>query len=283
MAIELAKHYQTVILSADSRQFYKEMSIGTAKPDLQEQAGIKHYFIDSHSVHNPVTAAVFEKEALSVLKDEFKRRNTIVLVGGSGMFIDALCKGLDPIPGDMKLRDQLTGELEEKGLEHLCRELQEKDPVYFSQVDQKNPVRIIRALEAIRLSGKTYSELRLEKPIQREFESFPFVINLSREVLYDRINKRVEMMFDKGLAEEVEQLIPFQHLQTLNTVGYSELFLYFKGEIDLETAKKQIKQNSRRYAKRQLTWFRRDEKAYWLKGIDLESQVKEVLSIMKTI
>ena len=283
LAIELAKHFQTVIVSADSRQFYKEMSIGTAKPNIEEQAGIKHYFIDSHSIQKPLTAADYEKEALEVLKAEFLQHDYIILVGGSGMFIDALCKGLDPIPSNIELRDELTNEFKLSGLENLCRELKEKDPEYFSQVDQKNPARIIRAIEAIRLSGKTYSELRTKKPAQREFESFSFVIDLPREVLYNRINQRVEIMFDKGLLEEAQKLIPYQDLQSLNTVGYSELFSYFKGEIDLETAKEQIKQNSRRYAKRQLTWFKRDEKAQWLKSSNLIDQMKEVLRKMDEI
>jgi tRNA dimethylallyltransferase len=273
----LAKHFSTVILSADSRQFYKEMSIGTAKPSLEEQDGIKHYFIDSHSVENPVSAADFEKEALQVLELEFQFHDKIILVGGSGMFISALINGLDEIPNDIELRDKLSQEVSEKGLEVLLEELKEKDLKYYNQVDRSNAVRIIRAIEAIRLSGQKYSVLRQKSVKERNFESIRFVIDLPREVLYDRINRRVELMFDAGLLKEVESLIPFKNLQTLNTVGYKELFSFFNNEISLEETKEAIKQNSRRYAKRQLTWFRRDEEAIWLKTQTTKEQVEEVL------
>lgn len=273
----MAKHFSTVILSADSRQFYKETAIGTAKPSLEEQDGVKHYFIDSHSIEEPLTAADFEKEALAVLENEFQKHDVIILVGGSGMFISALCDGLDEIPNDVVLRDKLTQEVQEKGLDFLLEELKEKDLTYYEQVDKSNTVRVIRAIEAIRLSGQKYSEMRLKSVKKRKFECIRFVIDLPRETLYERINKRVDLMFEAGLLDEVKALVPHQHLQSLNTVGYKELFSYFKGEISLEEAKDLIKQNSRRYAKRQLTWFRRDKKATWLKTQTIQEQVKEVL------
>lgn len=279
LAIALAKHFSTVILSADSRQFYKETAIGTAKPSLEEQDGVKHYFIDSHSIEEPLTAADFEKEALAVLENEFQKNDVIILVGGSGMFISALCDGLDEIPNDVELRDKLTQEVQEKGLDFLLEELKEKDLAYYEQVDKSNAVRVIRAIEAIRLSGQKYSEMRLRSVKKRNFESIRFVIDLPRETLYERINKRVDLMFEAGLLDEVKALIPYQHLQSLNTVGYKELFSYFKQKISLEQATDLIKQNSRRYAKRQLTWFRRDENAIWLKAKTTQEQVQEVLGL----
>lgn len=281
MGIALAKHWNTLVLSADSRQFYKETAIGTAKPSLEEQAGVKHYFVDSHSIHQPISSAQFEKQALSILVDEFKNHDIILMVGGSGMFIDALCYGLDNIPHDENVKNELNQELEENGLESLLLELKEKDPSYFNTTDLKNPVRIIRALEVIRISGKTYSSFQMFKPQVRDFEIHKFVIDLPRELLYDRINQRVENMLDAGLLEEVRELLPYRDLQTLNTVGYSELFRYFKQEIGLERAIELIKQNSRRYAKRQLTWFRRDPKNQWIAELELESQFQHVLNHVK--
>lgn len=277
----MAKHWNTLVLSADSRQFYKETAIGTAKPSLEEQAGVKHYFVDSHSIHQPISSAQFEKQALSILVDEFKNHDIILMVGGSGMFIDALCYGLDNIPHDENVKNELNQELEENGLESLLLELKEKDPSYFNTTDLKNPVRIIRALEVIRISGKTYSSFQMFKPQVRDFEIHKFVIDLPRELLYDRINQRVENMLDAGLLEEVRELLPYRDLQTLNTVGYSELFRYFKQEIGLERAIELIKQNSRRYAKRQLTWFRRDPKNQWIAELELESQFQHVLNHVK--
>lgn len=281
MGIALAKHWNTLVLSADSRQFYKETAIGTAKPSLEEQAGVKHYFVDSHSIHQPISSAQFEKQALSILADEFKNHDIILMVGGSGMFIDALCYGLDNIPHDENVKNELNQELEENGLESLLLELKEKDPSYFNTTDLKNPVRIIRALEVIRISGKTYSSFQMFKPQVRDFEIHKFVIDLPRKLLYDRINQRVENMLDAGLLEEVRELLPYRDLQTLNTVGYSELFRYFKQEIGLERAIELIKQNSRRYAKRQLTWFRRDPKNQWIAELELESQFQHVLNHVK--
>ncbi len=282
MGIALAKHFKTVILSADSRQFYKEMSIGTAKPSLEEQDEIKHYFIDSHSIENPVSAADFEREALEVLENEFQRHENIILVGGSGMFIDALCNGLDDIPNDVKLRDELTLFVQKNGLESLLEELKSNDLEYYNFVDKSNPVRIIRAIEAIRISGKTYTELRQKKSKTRPFEIMRFVIDLPREKLYERINLRADLMIQNGLIDEVKQLTEFRHLQSLNTVGYSEIFDFLDDKISLEEAINLVKQNSRRYAKRQLTWFRRNEKAIWLKNETTADLKKEVLGLLNS-
>jgi tRNA dimethylallyltransferase len=282
LAIRLAKHFDTCVLSADSRQFYQEVAIGTAKPSLQEQAGVIHYFIDSHSLENPLSASTFAEEALLVLEEEFKTKDTIILVGGSGLFIDALCVGLDKIPFNPEIRNQLNEDLVQLGLDALLTELQVKDPRYFFQVDRANTTRIIRALEVIRNTGNTFSSyLENNTKEQRQFESQYFIINHPREILYARIEKRVDQMISEGLLEEVKSVAHLAHLQTLNTVGYSELFRFIKAEISLEEAIRLIKQNTRRYAKRQLTWFRRYEKAFWLENTVIELQVKEVLSNLK--
>ncbi len=282
LAIHLAKNFQTCILSADSRQFYREVAIGTAKPSLEEQAGVIHHFIDSHSLEDPLSASVFADQALLVLEEEFKTKNTIVLVGGSGLFIDALCIGLDKIPFNSEIRNQLNEELVQVGLDALLAELKVKDPIYFAQVDRANTSRVIRALEVIRNTGNTFSfYLENNTKEQRQFESHYFIINHPREILYARIEKRVDQMISSGLLEEVKSVAHLAHLQTLNTVGYSELFRFLKAEISLEEAIRLIKQNTRRYAKRQLTWFRRYEHAIWLENTEIDLQVKEVLTNLK--
>jgi tRNA dimethylallyltransferase len=278
LGIALAKHWNTLVLSADSRQFYKETAIGTAKPSLEEQDGVKHYFVDSHSIHEPLSSAQYEKKALAILEAEFKKHEIILLVGGSGMFVDALCYGLDDIPHDADVKNELNKEFQQLGLASLLLELKVKDPVYYESTDLKNPVRIIRALEVIRISGKTYSSYQKFQPQVRDFKIHKFVIDLPRDYLYQRINKRVDLMVDAGLLEEVQRLFPWQDLQTLNTVGYSELFSYLRNEIDMERALELIQQNTRRYAKRQLTWFRRDPNNHWISETDLDSQFQYVLN-----
>jgi tRNA dimethylallyltransferase len=238
-------------------------------------------FIDSHSVHNPVSAADFEKEALSVLENEFQKHDFIILVGGSGMFIDALCDGLDNIPNDKNLRNELTIQVKKEGLESLLSELKQKDEAYYNFVDKNNAVRVIRAIEAIRLSGKTFTELRSNQTKSRNFQIARFVIDLPREKLYERINLRSELMFKNNLIAEVEKLNDFRTLQSLNTVGYKEVFEYLDGNITLEQAINLVKQNSRRYAKRQVTWFKRNDKNIWLKAQNLENQVEEILTLTK--
>lgn len=277
LSVDLAKKLATVVFSADSRQFYKEMSIGTAKPSLEEMQGIQHFFINSHSIHQEVSVANYVSELLPLLEIEFKQHETIILTGGSGMFIDAVCFGLDDIPHSLELRTELTNEVESNGLAALLQELKLKDEAYFNEVDQNNPVRIIRAIEAIRLTGKKYSELRLKTPKNRSFEVEFFVINHPREELYKRINQRVENMLTDGLEDEVQQLYPYKNLQALNTVGYKEFFDIFDGLQSKEQAVEMIKQNSRRYAKRQITWFKRWEKAHWLEYASNERMIESIL------
>ena len=282
LAIQLAKHYNTCILSADSRQFYKEVAIGTAKPSREEQDGVKHYFIDSHSLETPLSASVYAEEALQILEKEFQDKDTILLVGGSGLFIDALCIGLDKIPFNQEVRDELNVELEQFGLARLLEELALYDPEYYQQVDRLNAARVIRALEVIRNTKNTFSSyLEEDTKSTRTFESQYFVINHPREILYQRIEKRVDLMLESGLLEEVKSVKHLAHLQTLNTVGYSELFNYLSGDISYERAVELIKQNTRRYAKRQLTWFRRHPSAHWLVATQLDLQVEEVLTNLK--
>lgn len=277
LSVDLAKKLATVVFSADSRQFYKEMNTGTAKPSLQEMQGIKHFFIDSHSIHQEVSVANYLSEILPILEKEFEHNDSLILTGGSGMFIDAVCFGLDDIPHSLELRMELNNEVESYGLSKLLKELKLKDEDYFNEVDQKNPVRIIRAIEAIRLSGKKYSELRLKTPKNRLFEVEFFVINHPREELYKRINQRVENMLTDGLEDEVKQLYPYKNLQALNTVGYKEFFDFFDGTQTKEQAVEMIKQNSRRYAKRQITWFKRWENAHWLEFASNEKMIDEIL------
>jgi len=282
LAIQLAKILNTVVISADSRQFYKEIQIGTAKPTLEEQEGVKHYFIDSHSIHSPVTSAQYEKEAMQLLNELFISTPVIVLVGGSGMFIDALCDGINEVPKNDLIKEQLNLELQTKGLPFLLSELKNKDEFYFRKVDKGNPLRVIRALEVIRSTGSTYSSfLDKNSIVKRDFETIKFVIDLPRQQLYERINLRVDHMICNGLLDEVKSVFEYKTLQSLNTVGYKELFSYLNSEIDFNDAIELIKKNTRNYAKRQLTWFRKDVRAIWLKNIAPDEQLNEVLTFIK--
>jgi tRNA dimethylallyltransferase len=282
LAIQLAKILNTVVVSADSRQFYKEIQIGTAKPTLEEQEGVKHYFIDSHSIHSPVTSAQYEKEAIQLLNELFISTPFIVLVGGSGMFIDALCDGINEVPKNDLIKVQLNSELLTNGLPFLLSELKIKDEFYFQKVDKGNPLRVIRALEVIRSTGSTYSSfLDKNSIVKRDFETVKFVIDLPRDQLYERINLRVDHMICNGLLDEVKSVIEYKYLQSLNTVGYKELFSYLNSEIDFKEAVELIKKNTRNYAKRQLTWFRKDVRSIWLKKIATNEQLNEVLTFIK--
>ncbi|HEY5326817.1 MAG TPA: tRNA (adenosine(37)-N6)-dimethylallyltransferase MiaA [Mucilaginibacter sp.] len=279
-AIELAKHYKTVIVSADSRQFYREMSIGTAKPTDEELAAVKHYFINSHSITESFTAGDYEKECLGLLNDLFKIHDVIVLVGGSGLFIKAVCEGFDNFP-DAKpgAREKLNQEFNEKGIGHLQEKLKIADPEYYEQVDLNNPQRVIRALEVFETSGKPFSSYRKSNLNKRPFRIIKLGLNLPRAALYQRINRRVDDMVKQGLVEEARSLLPYRHLNALNTVGFSELFDYFDGKTDLPTAIGLIKQNTRRFAKRQLTWFGKDKEIIWLDA-DKKNLVEDVLLLI---
>lgn len=281
LAVTLAKKLNTVVLSADSRQFYKELSIGTAKPTLNEMEGVPHYFIDSHPVSTPVSAAQFEAEAMELIQGELAHYEKLVLVGGSGMFIDALCLGLDPIPTDPAVQDTLRKELERTGIEPLLKELEDTDPEFYNQVDKQNPMRILRALEVIRSTKIPFSTWRKNVLPKRPFEVVRFVINHPREVLYERINLRVDGMIEAGLIEEVKSVSEYRNLTALQTVGYKEVFDYLDGKTDLSTCISKIKQHTRNYAKRQLTWFRKHPDTIWLDAKPTDELCREILQVIQ--
>jgi tRNA dimethylallyltransferase len=264
LAVSLATQLNTVVVSADSRQFYKEMSIGTAKPTLEEMQGVVHYFIGSHSIHKELTAASYAAEANTLLTNLFKTHNNVILVGGSGMYIDALCSGLHDIPASTELRNELTEEWKTEGLGKLLSELESCDTITFNQIDIKNPVRVIRALEVFRLTGLPLSSFKMNQHSAPDFDVIRFVIDLPRNELYDRINQRVDLMIQNGLIDEVNELIPYKDFTSLNTVGYKEIIDYLEGKYSLDEAIEKVKLNSRRYAKRQLTWFRRHKESIWI-------------------
>ncbi len=264
-AIELAQQLNTEIISADSRQFYREMSIGTAKPSLEELAAVKHHFINSHSIEDAFSVGDFEKECLQVLGSLFKTHDKVILTGGSGLFIKAITDGFDELPtADITIRNKLNDYLAEKGIHFLQEQLKIVDPDYYTQVDLNNPQRLIRALEVYEATGKPFSSFRKSVINKRPFRIIKIGLNLPREELYERINQRVDIMVQQCLVDEVKSLLPYRHLNALNTVGYSELFDYFDSKTDLNTAIDLIKQNTRRFAKRQLTWFRKDIEIKWL-------------------
>jgi tRNA dimethylallyltransferase len=278
-AIELAKHYKTVILSADSRQFYREMSIGTAKPTEEELAAAKHYFINSHSISETFNVGDYEKESLKLLEELFRTHDKVILVGGSGLFVKAVCEGFDEFPDtEPAIRENLNAAFNDKGIIPLQEKLKLADPDYYNEVDLNNPQRVIRALEVFEATGKPFSSYRKSNINKRAFNIIKFGLNMDRNDLYERINQRVDNMIGGGLVEEVKSLLPYCHLNALNTVGYSELFDYFDGKIDLQTAIGLIKQNTRRFAKRQMTWFRKDKDIIWL-----AAGKNDLLSEMKTI
>ncbi|TAF63921.1 MAG: tRNA (adenosine(37)-N6)-dimethylallyltransferase MiaA [Cytophagales bacterium] len=257
LAITLAKKYQTVIVSADARQIYQEMSIGTAKPTEEEMQGIKHYFIHSHSIKTHISAGSYSQEAEKLLDTLFQQYNPIILVGGSGLYIKALCEGIDEIPEtDENIKQQLQQELNEKGLEPLLLELQNKDPKYYQQVDKNNPARIIRALEVIRTHQTPFSNYRTQQYKPRNFQPIYLCLTRPTEELYIRIEQRIDLMLQQGLLEEAKQLYPLRNYNALKTVGYQEIFAFLDQQYDWNECLRLLKRNTRRYAKRQATWFR---------------------------
>jgi tRNA dimethylallyltransferase len=267
IAIRLAERLGTEIISADSRQFYKEMRIGTAKPEDRQLSRVRHYFIGNLSVTDYYNVARYETEALETLKKIYRQHKYAVMVGGSGLYIDAVCKGIDELPDpDPELRDHLRKELKEKGINHLQNTLKELDPEYFSMVDINNPNRIIRALEVCKMTGRPYSTFRTSRAKKRDFNIRKFGVDITRQELNQRISDRVDRMMESGLLKEVSSLYHYCHLNALNTVGYRELFEYLDGKGDLNQAVNKIKTNTRRYAKRQMTWFKKDNEVNWLQS-----------------
>ncbi|NCC18168.1 MAG: tRNA (adenosine(37)-N6)-dimethylallyltransferase MiaA [Bacteroidia bacterium] len=264
-AINLAKALNTEIISADSRQFYKELNIGVATPTEEELSEVTHHFIGHISIHNNYNVGLFEKDALERIELLFKTYDTIVLTGGSGMYIDVVCNGMDSLPNvDIEIRNELNRIFKEEGISVLQEELREKDIEYYNIVDTKNHIRLIRALEVIRQTGKTFSFYRTNKKTQRDFQIFKFALQRERSELIERIDKRVDLMIESGLLEEAKEVYPYKNLSALNTVGYKELFKYFDNQISFQQAIEDIKTNTRRYAKRQMTWFRKDKEYIWL-------------------
>ncbi len=267
VGIMLAKHLDTEIISADSRQIFKELNAGTAKPSNEQLAEVKHHFISNKSIYDEYNASKFEFEVMALLNKLFKKHQYIVMVGGSGLYIDAVCKGIDDIPSpDREIRDSLLKQHEEEGIEGLRLLLKKLDPEYYEVVDLKNPNRIIKALEISILTGKPYSSFLSKKQKKRDFSIQKTGLNINRDILYDRINKRVDIMVEQGLIDEAQSLYPVykaKGLNALKTVGYKELFDHFDGRTTLEEAISLIKRNTRRYARRQITWFRKDKNIKW--------------------
>ena len=265
-AISLAQRCGSPVLSCDSRQIYKEMTIGTAVPDASQLAAVKHYFIQTVSIQEDYTAGRYEIEALELIHSLFDQGlDTVVMCGGSGFYIDAVCNGLDAIPpADPDLRASLNARIDAEGVESLWMELRRLDPEAYATIDLKNRARVLRAVEVCLLTGRPYSSWKLSEPKKRDFEIEKLVIDRPREKLYSRIDARVDQMMEKGLLEEVRSLLPHRRCTALQTVGYKELFAYLDGLIPLDEAVHQIKSNTRRYARKQLTWWRRDPSARWI-------------------
>ena len=277
LAIQLAQHFNTEILSADSRQFYKEISIGTAKPSIEELAAAPHHFIDSHPITKEFNAGQFEKAALSILEKLFQKHHIAIAVGGSGLYINALCQGLDDIPNkDPNIRVHLQTVYETEGIIALQKQLEDLDPHYYAVVDRQNPQRLMRALEVCISSGMPYSSFRKQQLQNRPFKIIKIGLNLPREQLYAQINTRVDIMMQAGLLEEAKAMHPYKHLNALQTVGYAELFDYFEGIHTLEKAVELIKQHTRNFAKRQLTWFNRDTEMLWFSPFEQEAILQHI-------
>jgi tRNA dimethylallyltransferase len=269
---------KTVIISADSRQIYKELKIGTASPTLDELSKAKHYFIGIKSIFDYYSAGIYELEVLEILQEIFKTKNMAILTGGSGMYIDAVCKGMDDFPDvDITIRNQLINQFETEGIESLRFDLQRLDPEHYKIVDLNNPKRILKALEVCIQTGKTYTSFMTKPQKLRDFKIIKIGLECDRNEMYDRINHRVDMMLEQGLEKEAMLFHVHKHLNALNTVGYKELFDYFEGKNDFDEAVRLIKRNTRRYAKRQMSWFKRDKDITWFNP----AQKNEILEFIK--
>lgn len=264
LSLSIAEHFRTSIVSADSRQLYAELKIGTAAPTPEQLARVPHYFVGTLQLTDYYSAAQYEADVLAQLEILYQNHDTVILTGGSMMYIDAICKGIDDIPTvDNETRQLMLRRYEQEGLDTLCAELRLLDPEYYKIVDLKNPKRVIHALEICYMTGKTYTSFRTRTHKERPFRIIKIGLTRDREELYDRINRRVDIMMQDGLLEEARQVYPFRHLNSLNTVGYKEMFKYLDGEWTLEFAIGKIKQNSRIYSRKQMTWFKRDKDIVW--------------------
>ncbi len=273
-SIKIANHFKTEIISADSRQIFRELKIGTATPTSDELKAAKHHNIGSHSIHDYYSAWEFEQDAIKLSEKLFTEYDHLVLTGGSMMYIDAVCKGIDELPTiDQELRDNLKSQYDNEGIESIRRQLKQLDPTFYDQVDLMNHKRVIHAVEICLMTGEPYSKLRTNTVKQRPFKMIKIGLEMERETIYNRINRRVDIMIEEGLIEEAKEFYPQKNLNSLNTVGYKELFAHFDGEYDLDKAIELIKRNSRRYAKKQLTWFKRDNEISWFQPYELDKMI----------
>ncbi|GAB1450847.1 tRNA (adenosine(37)-N6)-dimethylallyltransferase MiaA [Draconibacterium sp.] len=278
IGIKIAKHFKTEIVSSDSRQIFKELSVGTAVPNKAELTNLTHHLIQNHSIEESYNASKFEIEALDIINSLFKKHNLVLLVGGSMLYIDAVCKGIDIMPdADPGIRRMLKKKFETEGIESLRLQLKKLDPNYYESVDLKNPNRIIHALEICIMTGKAYSSFRSNPKKTRSFSTIKIGLNCDRKYLHDRINSRVDNMINAGLEKEAREYYHLKHLNSLNTVGYREFFAYFDGEISREKAIELIKRNTRRYARKQLTWFRNDIEMSWFEP----NQANEIITFIE--
>jgi len=276
LGIALARHFNTEVISADSRQFFKEMNIGTAVPSRDELKAAPHHFIQHKSISEPYSVGDFEKDALKLLQKLFQERDYAVIVGGSGLYVDAVTKGLDDFPKvDVELRESLSVKFKEEGLSFLQEALKAKDPDYYNIVDLENPHRLIRALEVCTIANKPYSSFLNQPRKKRDFKPLYVGIKADREIIYKRIDQRVDLMMEMGLLGEAEKLFPFKNLNALQTVGYRELFEYFDGKTTLDFAISEIKKNTRRFAKRQLTWLRKNDTMLW---VDFDENPENIIN-----
>ncbi|WP_040279988.1 tRNA (adenosine(37)-N6)-dimethylallyltransferase MiaA [Psychroserpens damuponensis] len=279
LSLALAQHFNTEIISADSRQFYNEMQIGTAAPTPSELAAAPHHFIKHISVENYYNVGAFEKDAIALLNKLYKKHDVVIMVGGSGLYVNAVTKGLDELPKvDQEIRNTLNERFQKDGLDDLQFQLKELDPKAYQTIAIDNPQRLIRALEVCISSGKPYSSFLTSEAKQRAFKTITIGLTADREIIYDRINRRVDLMINDGLLKEVEALLPKKHLNALNTVGYKELFNFLEKQWTLEFAVQEIKKNSRRFAKRQLTWFKKNEETFWF---DYQTDIKLIINTIK--
>ena len=279
LSIGVAEHFGAPIISTDSRQFYRGMAIGTAQPSREQMARVEHHLVDCLDVNEEFNCGAYERVALERLEVLFEKHDTVVAVGGSGLYIKALCEGMDDLPdAEPALREELLKRLETEGLEALVEQLRELDEAYYNEVDRCNPQRVLRAVEVCLTTGQPYSSLRKGGAKKRDFEIVKVGIDYPREELYDRINRRVDIMMADGLEAEARAMLPHRHLNALQTVGFRELFDYFDGTISKEEAVELIKRNSRRYAKRQMTWFRRDKEIQWF----TKAKVDEVVAYLES-
>ena len=279
LCLDIARHFDIPIINADSRQIFKELSIGTAKPSAEELQQVRHYFVGTLSLQDYYSASLFESQVMALLGTLFQQSDYALMAGGSMMYIDAVCDGIDDIPTiDNETRATMKRRLAEEGLPRLCEELQRLDPEYYEIVDRQNPKRVVHALEICTMTGRTYTSFRKRDKKERPFRIVKIGLNREREELYQRINARVDKMMQQGLLKEAESVYPLRHLNALNTVGYKELFEYFNGRWSLEEAVERIKGNTRRYARKQLTWYKKDPQIRWFHP----DQKKEIIDYIIT-